>query len=138
VIKEVLKSYKSDVKLVFKHRPLESHSQAFTAAQAAFCAGRQGAFWQYHDVLFISEDLSPETLNKLAASIHLDLSEFGNCMKSDLTRAAVQNDVDEAKRLGIDSTPTFVINGKLFRGALSFEEFKAAIEKELKPRGNDQ
>jgi len=137
-IKEVLKTYKSDVRLVFKHRPLESHSQAFTSAQAAFCAGRQGAFWQYHDVLFISEDLSPETLNKLAASIHLDLSEFQNCMKSDLARAAVQNDVDEAKRLGIDSTPTFVINGKLFRGALSFDDFKAVIEKELKRRGNNQ
>jgi predicted DsbA family dithiol-disulfide isomerase len=137
-IKEVLKSYKSDVRLVFKHRPLESHAQAFTSAQAAFCAGRQGAFWQYHDLLFMSEDLSPETLNKLAASIHLNLSEFGNCMKSDPARAAVQNDVDEAKRLGIDSTPTFVINGNLFRGALSFEDFKAAIEQELKRRGNNQ
>jgi protein-disulfide isomerase len=132
VIREVLKNYKSDVRLVFKHRPLEIHSQAFTSAQAAFCAGEQGAFWQYHDALFVSEDLSAETLNKLATSIHLDLTKFENCMKSDLSRAAVQKDLDDARRFAIDSTPTFVINGRLFRGALSFEDFKAAIDQELK------
>ena len=137
-IREVLKNYKSDVKLVFKHRPLESHSQAFTSAQAAFCAGEQGAFWQYHDALFVSEDLSSETLNKLALSVHLDAAKFAACMKSDSSRTAIQKNLEEAKRLGIDSTPTFVINGKLFRGALSLEEFKAVIEKELKRRGNNQ
>lgn len=132
VIREVLKNYKSDVRLVFKHRPLESHSQAFTSAQAAFCAGEQGAFWQYHDALFVSEDLSAETLNKLASTVHLNLTKFENCLKSELSRAAVQKDLDEAKRFAIDSTPTFVINGRLFRGALSLEDFKAAIDQELK------
>jgi protein-disulfide isomerase len=43
----------------------------------------------------------------------------------------VQDDLDEARRLGINSTPTFVINGRVARGALTLEEFKAAIDKEL-------
>jgi len=57
-------------------------------------------------------------------------------MKSDLTRQPCRRP-DEAKKLGIDSTP-LCDQWKLFRGALSLEEFKAAIEKELKPRGNNQ
>lgn len=137
VIKEVLQNYKAEVRLVFKHLPLESHSQAFSSAQAAFCAGEQGAFWQYHEALFTSEDLSPEALDKLATNIHLDLSKFGQCLKSELARATIQNDLDEAKRFAIDSTPTFVINGKLFRGALSFADFKAAIDQELKSITNN-
>jgi predicted DsbA family dithiol-disulfide isomerase len=138
VIRDILKNYKSQVRLVFRHRPLEIHSQAFTSAQAAFCAGLQGGFWQYHDALFISDDLSPKTLSNLASSIHLDLPKFEDCMKSEVSRATIHKEVDEAKRLGIDSTPTFVINGRVFAGVLSFEDFKAAIDKELKSRGKKQ
>jgi predicted DsbA family dithiol-disulfide isomerase len=132
VISQILQHYKSDVRLIFKHLPLEIHSQAFVSAQAAFCAGEQGDFWKYHDALFLSEDLSAETLNKLAMKFQLDPNKFADCLKSESSRAAVQKNLDEAKRLGIDSTPTFVINGKLFRGALSFEDFKAAVDQELK------
>jgi protein-disulfide isomerase len=136
-IKQVLQKYKKEVRLVFKNLPLESHSQAFSSAQAAFCAGEKGAFWQYHDALFASEDLSPDALNKLASSLHLDLSEFTACMKSEASRMAVQRDINEAQRFGINSTPTFIINGRLFRGALSFEDFKTAIERELKSSQRD-
>lgn len=134
VIKAVLKNYQSKVRLVFKHRPLEIHSQAFMSAQAAFCAGEQSAFWQYHDALFLSDDLSSEALSKLAANTHLDPTKFGNCLKSESSRTAVQKDLDEAKKFGIDSTPTFVVNGKLYRGALSLEDFKAAVDQELESR----
>lgn len=132
VISQILKHYKSEVRLVFKHLPLEIHSEAFISAQAAFCAGEQGAFWRYHDALFLSEDLSPEALSQLATKLHLNPNQFGDCLKSDSARLAVQKNLNEAKKLGIDSTPTFVINGKLFRGALSFEDFKAAVDQELK------
>ena len=131
-IKEVLKNYKSEVRLVFKHLPLDIHAQAFPAARAAFCAGEQGAFWPYHDALFLSEDLSSEALNTLATNIHLDLTKFGKCVESEPSRAAVQMDLEEARKFGINSTPTFVINGKLFRGALSYEELKTAVDEELK------
>jgi predicted DsbA family dithiol-disulfide isomerase len=134
-LKELLEHYPAHVRLVFKHRPLDIHAEAFSSAQAAFCAGQQGNFWPYHDELFRAADLSPENLAKLALNLHLDPVQFRTCLNSEPARAAIQNDVDEAKRLGIDSTPTFLINGKLFRGALSFADFKAAIEPELKARG---
>jgi protein-disulfide isomerase len=131
-LKQVLNDYKADVRLVFKHLPLDIHAQAFASAQAAFCAGEQDRFWQYHDALFAAEDLAPQVLGKLAVRLGLNVEKFDSCRASEASRAAVLNDVQEARRLGINSTPTFVINGKLVRGALSVAAFKQTIEGELK------
>lgn len=49
VLNEILQTYKDDVRLVFKHLPLQIHLEAFKAAQASFCAREQGKFWPYHD-----------------------------------------------------------------------------------------
>ncbi len=131
-IKQVLQNYGNNVRIVFKHLPLEIHPQAFSAAQAAFCAGEQNRFWQYHDALFASENLSPETLTKIAIKLGLSTPNFKTCMESETSRTAVLNDTQEARQLGINGTPTFIINGKFVRGALGFEEFKGIIEQELK------
>ncbi len=131
-IKQVLQNYGGNVKLVFRHLPLEIHPHAFSSAQAAFCAGEQGLFWQYHDALFASESLSPEAFNEMAVGLRLDLPKFKSCFNSEASRTSVLRDIQEAKRLGINGAPTFVINGKLFRGALGFEAFKTIIERELK------
>lgn len=132
-INRILQQYKDRVRLVFKHLPLaEIHPQAFAAAQAAHCAGEQGLFWQYHDALFASENLSPDVFKRLATGLGLNVSRFHACLNSESTRLSVLKDLGEAKRLGIDSTPTFVIGGRVFRGALSFDDFKAAVEQQLK------
>lgn len=130
VIRQVLKDYGKEVRLVFKHLPLDIHADAFLSAQAAFCAGQQGMFWQYHDALFASAALSRETLTKIAGKQGLNLSKFGVCLTSDASRAAILADTIEARQLGISSTPTFVINGTLIKGAIGFDEFKSIIERE--------
>ena len=131
-IKQVLKHYNREVRLVFKHLPLEIHSQAFPSARAAFCAGQQGFFWQYHDALFASESLAPEVFSKLAADLGLNGSRFADCMNTETSSNAVLRDMNEARQFAINSTPTFIINGRMFPGARSFEDFKAVIERELK------
>ena len=132
-IKRVLQDYRNDVKLVFRHLPLtDTNPQALPAAQAAFCAGRQGSFWQFHDALFASEDLSPEALDKMAARLGLNSAAFKTCLDSEVSRAAVIRDVQEARRVGITGAPAFVINGRLVRGAISLEEFKSIVERELR------
>lgn len=133
-LNQVLKSYANDVRLVFKHLPLDMHPDAFASAQAAFCAGEQGAFWKYHDVLFGSGVLSPEVFQKTAANLGLDVAKFGACVKSEAARMAILKDLDEARRLGINSTPTFIINGRVYRGAPSLAEFQAVIKHELQVR----
>lgn len=131
-IKQVLTNYGNNVRVIFKHLPLDIHAQAFASAQAAFCAGEQGFFWQYHDALFASEVLSTEAFNKMATILGLGISKFKACLISEASRTAISKDVQEARQLGINSTPTFIVNGKLVRGTLSFESFKALIERELK------
>jgi protein-disulfide isomerase len=130
-IKKILETFPDQVRLIFKHRPLEGHSGAFPAAQAAFCAGEQNSFWRYHDALFALQEFSLEVLKTLASNLNLDRKSFDECLKAERSRLSILNDVREAHRLGIDSTPTFVINGKLIRGAVSFDDFKAVITREL-------
>ena len=133
-----MRAYGARARLVFKHLPLDMHAEAFASARAAFCAGEQGLFWQYQDALFSSPDLSAESLNKIASDLGLKQPQFQTCLNSEAARAVVIRDVQEAKRLGINSTPTFIINGKLVRGAIGFDDFKAIIERELSTQSSSR
>jgi protein-disulfide isomerase len=131
-LKQILQKYGSQVRLIFKHLPLDIHAEAFASAKAAFCADEQGAFWKYQDALFASDSLSPAVLKKAASNLGLDLSKFGSCVNSVAAHTSILKDLAEAKRLGISSTRTFIINGRLFRGTPGLEDFQAVIQRELK------
>jgi len=131
-VSRVMQVYADQVRLEFKSLPIESHRFAFTAAKAGYCAGKQNAFWQVHDALFAAADLSQSTIDEIVGDLKLKIEEFDECLSSTESQAAVIADLAEARRLGIEGTPTFVINGKLLRGAASFEEFSDVIEHELK------
>lgn len=132
VVKQILLDYPNDVRMSFKNLPLDIHDRAFNLAQAAFCAGEQGAFWQYHDALFSIDDFSPAAIDNLALKLGMKPEPFKVCLASEASRAAVASDLQEARRLGINSTPTFVINGKLVRGSVGLAEVKALIDHELR------
>lgn len=131
-LRQLLREYGERIRLDFKHLPLEQHPLATVSAQAAFCGGKQGRFWEYHDALFSSEELTREFLDIAATTSNLKLPLFKACLASAESRLSVIADLQEAKRLGIDSTPTFLINGKLLRGAASLDQFKLIIDRELK------
>ena len=131
-LKKILQVHGNNVRLVFRHLPLEMHPQALPSARAAFCAGEQNRFWQYHDALFAAEELAPETFNRIAVALGLDLAKFKTCVDSELSRRAVLKDAQEAKRLGINGTPSFIINGTLLRGAPDFDAFSGIITRQLK------
>jgi len=130
-LKQVLESYPKDVRLVFKHLPLEGHRNAVPAARAAYCAGEQDRFWQFHDALFATESLSPGAFDRIASELGLGLERFKECLSSEHSRSAIIKDTETARSFRIDSTPSFLVNGKLFNGALSFAEFQKIIEREL-------
>ena len=136
VIKQVMNKFEGEVKLVFKHFPLDIHSHAEAAARAAFCAGEQNRFWNYHDALFLAADLSLKALNQIAMTLQLDAVKFHRCLDSDSAHAAVLADRKDAARFGITSTPTFIVNGKLVRGAIDFGTFKTLIEREISSARN--
>ncbi|HXF40430.1 MAG TPA: thioredoxin domain-containing protein [Blastocatellia bacterium] len=131
-LKQVLQSYGESVRLVFKHTPLPIHADAFKAAQAAVCADKQGKFWEYHDRLSSLNALSTDALRKEAAELGLEMTEFNSCLDSEASRAAVLKDMKEARQADVQGTPTFVINGKVIRGAKGLVEFKQIIDEALK------
>jgi protein-disulfide isomerase len=130
---QIEKEYGDQVRIVFKHLPLQMHSKAKAAHAAAEAAHRQGKFWEMHDAIFANQrEMSPEKYVEYAAEIGLDVGQF----KRDVVAADVQRKVDadakEAAALGVTGTPGFFINGKFLRGARPFEAFKEAIDAELK------
>jgi protein-disulfide isomerase len=134
-LKQVVQSNGNNVRLLYKNLPLPNHTQSFKAAQAAYCAATQNKFWQYHDLLFEhAHDLSDNSLKRYASEISLDSNRFNSCIDSEASREAVMKDLQEARRAGIFSTPTFIINGRVLKGARSFEDFKAIIDQSLKEK----
>jgi predicted DsbA family dithiol-disulfide isomerase len=137
-LKQIVESYGRDVRLVFKHLPLEGHRNSFPAARAAYCAAEQDRFWQFHDALFSAQDLSPPVLEQIASDLGLASAKFKTCLSSEQSRMAIVKDLEAAKMYRIDSTPSFIVNGKLIKGALSFAEFQKIIEQELSGNFNQK
>lgn len=134
VLRQIAESYGRKVRLVFKHLPLEGHRNSLPAARAAYCAAEQGRFWQFHDALFAAGNLSPPGFEQIASNLGVGLAKFQECIASERSRAAVIKDIEAARLLRIESTPSFVVNGKVINGALSFADFQKIIEQELSQR----
>jgi predicted DsbA family dithiol-disulfide isomerase len=137
-LKQIVESYGRDVRLVFKHLPLEGHQNSLPAARAAYCAAEQDRFWQFHDAIFAAGNLSPPVFEQVASGLGLGLQKFQACIASERSRAAVVKDIEAARLLRIESTPSFVVNGKVLRGALSFADFQRIIENELSQRATQK
>jgi len=135
VVSQLMSEYGDRVRLVYRHLPLSMHKHAFAAAQAAVCADRQGKFWEMHDLLFSSGELSDEAFRGYAARLGLDLKSFDECVASESSRAAVSEDQRVAREAGLGSTPTFILNGRLVEGGRSLEEFKSLIDREAQAGG---
>jgi len=130
-VKKVLDTYGDKVRLVYRHYPLEFHATARPAAEASACAAAQGKFWEYHDKLFASADLSDATLKKLAGEVGLDQAKFDECFEKKQFKADIDKDMADASSVGVTGTPAFFINGRMISGAQPFEKFKEIIDDEL-------
>ncbi len=130
---ELLSKYPETVRLVHRDFPLDSlHPGSPKSHEAARCAGEQGKFWAYHDKLYgDAPGQGAERLKELAREIGLDMPAFERCVASAKYQAAVQKDVQEGKRLGVNGTPAFFINGRLVWGAQPLDNFIHVIQEEL-------
>ena len=132
-LKELRTKYGDKVRIVWKDFPLtQIHPQAFVAAQAGNCAREQGKFWEYHDRLFANQQaLQPEFLKKYAGEVGLDTAKFNACLDSSKYEARVQESLGAGNRLGITSTPTVYVNGRMINGAQPIDVFQNIIDDEL-------
>jgi predicted DsbA family dithiol-disulfide isomerase len=130
-LKQIRERYGGEVRFVFKHVPSEGHRNSLPAARAAYCAGEQDRFWQFHEALFASRNLSGSVLSEIAERLGLSREKFQSCLSAERSRAAIAKDIETARRYRVDSTPSFLINGRLVKGALPLAEFQVLIEREL-------
>lgn len=131
-MEELRKLYPNDVKVVFKHLPLEFHPQAMPAAKAANAAGKQGKFWEMHDLLFQNQkDLTPELYTKLATQLGLNIDKFNKDMEDPENEKSIKADMEIARANGISGTPGFFVNGVAVRGAYPIDHFKRIVDRWL-------
>ncbi len=133
IVKQVRERYPDEVRVVFRHFPLESlHPNAQRAAEAANCAGDQDRFWAYHDVLFEHADaLEADALRGYATEVGLDVETWDTCMAERRHQKSVEADAAAARELGLSGTPAFFVNGIQVSGAKPLSEFVRLIDAEL-------
>jgi protein-disulfide isomerase len=140
---QVLKDYGDKVRFVFKNFPLTSiHPWAEDAALASECAFKQGndQFWAMYNGLFskqgeINKDNLKDKATEIGTSGGLDAAKFQECFDGKQAMDAVKADETEANALGVNSTPTFFVNGRRLSGAQTPENFKQLIDQELGAKG---
>ena len=132
VYEPLLAAYPGKIRLVYRNLPLTSiHPDAQGAAEAAMCANEQNQFWEYHDKLFAGDALGADIYSQYASDLGLNMDKFETCVQQGKYRQAVQEDSDFALNLGINSTPTFFVNGLAVVGAQPLSVFQQVIDKEL-------
>lgn len=136
VVHALKDKYGKEVKVAFKHFPLPFHTNAAKAAEASLCAHEQDKmlFWKMHDLMFAAQDnLQIEGLKEMATKAGVgNIDVFMDCLTSGKYQARVEADMEQGKKIGVKSTPTFFVNGQMVMGAQPIEVFSEIIDAESK------
>ena len=134
LLEQVLEQYPTQVKLVFKNFPLRNHNMARPAALAALAAGKQGKFWELHDLLFQNYGaLSEPKITELAQQAGLDMERFAADRLLPELAALIDRDLREGSRVGVRGTPSIYVDGRQLNQR-SLPGFRAAIDAALARR----
>ena len=139
---QIKKNYIDTGKLRFIVRdlPLQFHSSALPAAEAAHCAGEQGKFWEMHHALLTGDDpLADGGIDRRATQLGLDLERLHACTRANRYESAIARNIAAADALEVHGTPAFVLGrmanggleGQLVSGAQPYNEFDAAFRQLL-------
>lgn len=140
LVKQLMSEFPNDLRVVYRHFPLEqAHANARLAAVASEAAKSQGKFWEMHDILFNTQSTwSPSTqadAEKLfldyAGSLGLNKDQFATDIKSVEAKNKVDADIQSGNGSGVLSTPTFFLNGKMMQLPGNYTEFKEKLNQEL-------
>lgn len=132
IVKQMLEKYGDNVHFIFRHYPLTIHKNAELAAQAAEAAGAQGKFFEMIDTMYANQrewenDTNPrEDFRKYAQGLSLNMDQFNQDMETEWEN--ISGDFALGNRAGVQSTPTFFINGEMRPGVLQAEEFDMIIQ----------
>lgn len=133
VIKQVLKDFSGKVNFVFRDFPFPQHLNAMEAAEAAESAGAQGKYWDMYDLLYQNQEEWSEVSNpreiftSYAKQLNLNIDQFSSDMDTNKFVDKINKDKQDGEALGVNSTPTFFVNGEKINN-WSYETFKQKIE----------
>ena len=120
---------------VFRQFPNErAHPGAFLISRAAEAAGKQGRFWEMHDLLYEQEPLNESHVFEFAQTLGLDTERFRRDIEADEIRNRVEEDLFEGKRNGVTGTPTLFVDGMRYDGAWDFYSMLEALERPVAQR----
>ncbi len=134
IVKGIQKELGDKVAFVFRNFPLtDLHPNALHAAIAAEVAGAQGKFWEMYDILFENQKfLDDSYLMQYAKIVGLNANEFEQDFEEDEFYDKVKDDYESGEHNGVEGTPTFFINGKLFEGNWMDPGFVEHVKKAIK------
>src|SRR5918996_911208 len=134
VIRELLATFGSELRFVFRHLPLaDVHEHAQLGAEAAEAAHAQGGFWEMHDLMFAHQDaLDPDDLSRYAAELGLDVERFSEELRTRKHAPRIARDVESADQSGVVGTPTFFINGRRHYGPYDLDTLAGRVEREAR------
>jgi protein-disulfide isomerase len=125
-LSQYVQKYPDRLYLQVKHFPLTNvHSHAFRSARYAECAARQGKFWDYHDRLVARQEEWARLINadvvfqQIAQEIGLDFKQLESCLQDETIQATILKDKADGESRGVESTPTYFVNGKMVVGTKS-------------------
>ena len=126
VLHTVVNKYPDKVRLVYRH--FNRNEVDIKAGVAAECAGEQNKFWQMYDEIFAGET-GNQNFTGYAQKIGLNAGQFNQCLNSGKYEAKINADTEMGRKLGINGTPSFVINGEMTVGYRPIDVFESAVKK---------
>ncbi|KAF0109204.1 MAG: DSBA oxidoreductase family protein [Anaerolineaceae bacterium] len=131
VFTRLMADYPGQIRFVYRDLPILGNNSV-AAAEAAECADDQDKYWEFHNALFSGNyAFSRDGFLSIASTLGLNTTTFTSCIDSRKYADEVQADLLDGSNLGVQSTPTFYINGFKVEGALPYESFKSIIDQIL-------
>lgn len=132
-LEQLAKEQGSDLRIVYRHKPLIAIGNTKLAAEAAVAAGAQGKFWKFHDQAFAHDaPLRRADLEEIGREIGLDMDAYRRALDERKYLPQVIADAADAASLGVKGTPTFFINGTPLIGAVPIARFRELIAEKRK------
>ena len=130
VVQDLRQALGRQLRFIYRHFPLTSvHPHAQHAAEAAEAAGKQGQFWQMHDMLFENASLDDEDLAQYAALLELDARRISRELMRGTHAIRVREDYIDGLRSHVERTPAFFINGLRHRGGDDYQSLLDALSR---------
>ncbi len=133
IVEQLMTEIGTQINFVYRHFPLPQHDQAEAAAYAAEAAGKQDKFWEMYNLLFQKQTQwadkpgAEKTFESYAVTLGLDIAQYQKDFSSSEVKDKVESDRTDGLKNGLNSTPSFFLNGQQIANPRGYDEFKNLI-----------